>query len=127
MREHRARQREGVTALVPVDGAPVPVDGGPGEVEAALEATLAALEGPDPAVAASARRLARALDASESPNPAVSAELRRHIGQMQADARRMAAEKPKQPGKAAERPASRLDALRQARAAQDARRGRGAR
>ena len=114
----------------------VPPESGPGEVEAALEATLAALEGPDPAVAASARRLARALDTAEVPNPAVSAELRRHVAQLQADARRIAAEKAKPPSKRSQswlddmraaREESPIDRLRRARAEGNAKRLRGRR
>jgi hypothetical protein len=114
MREHRGRQREGVTGLTPVGA-------GPGEVETALEATLAAMEGPDPAVAASARRLARVLDTGDGVNPAVAAELRRHVGQLQADDRRKAAGKPEKPAKQAQ--PNMLQQMRAARARSDARRG----
>jgi hypothetical protein len=109
-RRRRERQRDGVTA-----------GGAPGEVETALEATLAAMEGPDPAVAASARRLARVLDTGDGVNPAVAAELRRHVGQLQADDRRKAAGKPEKPAKQAQ--PNMLQQMRAARARSDARRG----
>lgn len=113
--ERSRRHRERKAAAAAADLAAVPA-GEPGPVATGLEQTLAAIGEPDPALAAAARHLAVTLDSSGAANAAVAAELRRTVGQMKADARLKGA------GMAGKRPPSRLDALRQARAAQDARR-----